>query len=109
MQSYTNVVIILENKEIIMADGADMAIDDMLTFKEMRLDFRTGYMGVSEAFDAGIVDELGFEAGTSTLLKTCRCCGEGGLYWKKLEGKWRLFNDKGIHKCPVVPLPKTEK
>ena len=36
--------------------------------------------------------------------KQCRCCGEGGLFWKKLDGKWRLFDDSGLHKCKINPL-----
>lgn len=30
---------------------------------------------------------------------TCRFCGTTGLFWNKLDGKWRLFNDKGLHTC----------
>jgi hypothetical protein len=37
--------------------------------------------------------------------KTCRCCGRGGLHWKQLRGKWRLFTGAGaLHVCPVNPL-----
>jgi len=36
--------------------------------------------------------------------KTCRCCGQGGLRWDQLCGKWRLFDKHGLHQCPVNPL-----
>ena len=36
--------------------------------------------------------------------KVCRCCKTGGLHWEEHKGKWRLFDEKGLHKCPSVPL-----
>jgi len=34
----------------------------------------------------------------------CRCCHRAGLEWGERNGKWRLFDDRGIHVCPVNPL-----
>ena len=36
--------------------------------------------------------------------KTCRCCGISFLTWGVYEGKWRLFEGKKLHVCPVNPL-----
>lgn len=36
--------------------------------------------------------------------KTCRCCGQPGLHWEMLSGKWRLFSSDGVHNCPQNPL-----
>jgi len=36
--------------------------------------------------------------------KTCRCCGRKGLQWGQRNGKWRLFDNRGIHVCKVNPL-----
>lgn len=36
--------------------------------------------------------------------KKCRCCGQEGLHWNQIDGKWRLCNDDGLHMCPVNPL-----
>ena len=31
---------------------------------------------------------------------TCKYCGTGGLKWQQIDGKWRLFDIKGVqHKC----------
>lgn len=35
---------------------------------------------------------------------TCRCCGANHLHWKEFNGRWRLFDDNGLHACPVAPL-----
>jgi hypothetical protein len=39
--------------------------------------------------------------------KVCRYCGEGGLRWENIKGKWRLFDGNEIHRCPVNPLKDT--
>ena len=36
--------------------------------------------------------------------KRCRCCGEGGLRWGQVDGKFRLFKGEKLHMCPVNPL-----
>lgn len=35
---------------------------------------------------------------------TCRCCKTQNLTWTDSKGKWRLFDDKGLHNCEVNPL-----
>jgi hypothetical protein len=44
-----------------MSDGADMAIDEMLDYEEDMLDWHIGEMDVGEAYEKGVVDELGIE------------------------------------------------
>jgi len=34
----------------------------------------------------------------------CRCCHKAGLEWHIHNGKWRLFDQRGLHACPVNPL-----
>jgi hypothetical protein len=66
--------------------------------------YRTGSLSFDEAFNLGIVDEWGSDSNQTMNLKTCRCCGTEGLHWAQQEGKWRLFDDNGMHKCKVNPL-----
>lgn len=44
-----------------MGDGADMALDAVMSEEEARLDFHSGCMTKNEAYDRGIIDELGYE------------------------------------------------
>lgn len=90
-----------------MGEMADYTLDQVEDFEERRMLFRTGGISIYEAYDEGIVDELGFEPLPSTgsqKVVTCRCCGVSGLFWKKVEAKWRLFNEQGLHNCKVNPL-----
>lgn len=43
-----------------MGDGADMALDETMDDEEARLDYTTGQMTDLEAFERGLIDELGF-------------------------------------------------
>lgn len=98
-----------------MGEMADFALDEVWDDGSARLVYRTGRMPVAEAYDRGLVDELGGEIGPQygakiPAPKTCRCCGKTGLHWKKHRGGWRLFDHKKIHDCPVHPLATvTEK
>lgn len=48
--------------------------------------------------------ELGGEYPPSyTRLKTCYGYRQTGLHWNLYQGKWRLFDSNGIHKCAVKP------
>jgi hypothetical protein len=88
-----------------MGDGADMALEQAEQADEMRLDYRMGLLDYAEAYENGIIDELGYEIGNGRVTtKTCRCCKTAGLHWDTHKGKWRLFDDKGLHFCPAVPL-----
>lgn len=57
-------------------------------------------------FEWSLLDNDLFPSPAAT---SCRCCSEGNLFWREIDGKWRLFNDRGIHKCPVQPLPGHER
>ena len=100
-----------------MGDAADMALDECMNFEDARTDFHTGEMDEAEAFERGIIDELGYEANWSTgrggfaQTKTCRRCGSPGLVWDRHQGKWRLFQSGSsrLHECPVNPLKNNEK
>lgn len=86
-----------------MGDCADMFLETVLDYECLRSDYLDGRMTDEKAYDHGVIDERGYIT-TITRGKTCRCCGEGGLYWRQLDGRWRLFSHGGIHRCPVVPL-----
>lgn len=87
-----------------MGDGADMALEMIEDFEYSRALYRSGQMTELEAYEAGIIDERGFEYSDGPPSKTCRCCGKAGLYWGLRDGHWRLFDNRGIHRCPVNPL-----
>ncbi len=62
-----------------MSEFADLLIDQM--WDQM----------LEEDFD---------EEGPFPDTKTCRHCGALGLKWGQNQGKWRLFNGKGVlHSC----------
>ena len=44
-----------------MGDGADLALEEMEDDEEAREDFRHGQMSDEEAYERGIIDELGYE------------------------------------------------
>ena len=79
-----------------MGDMADMLIDTFGDVDEHGLD---GYDNVYYDNSTGR-----YRSYCQKTTKTCRCCGATGLTWGLDDGKWRLFNDKGIHKCQVNPL-----
>lgn len=90
-----------------MGEMADYYLDQMMEEEFQRSEYRQGKMSGIEAYELGIIDELGYEiSGLSVEQpKTCRCCNCKGLYWKKLKGKWRLHDIKGnLHVCSVNPL-----
>ena len=90
-----------------MGDMADMALDHVDDMEELRLDYRTARIDDCEAYDLGIIDECGVYIGPGygrNRSRTCRCCGKTGLLWGKVDGKFRLFDGKVIHHCPVNPL-----
>lgn len=41
-------------------------------------------------------------------MKRCNNCGEGGLSWKRVAGKWCLSAGTTLHKCQP-PTPKMRK
>lgn len=36
--------------------------------------------------------------------KICKFCGRRNLHWENRNGKWRLCDNRGLHRCPVNPL-----
>ena len=91
-----------------MGEMADDFLDDVMEMEDRRLDYHGGKISQEEAYDLGIVDEMGFEYSPFQHIsadgKICRCCGKPGLHWDTHQGKWRLFDKSGLHHCPVNPL-----
>lgn len=84
---------------------ADYFLDHVDNEEEMRLDFRTGKMSNSEAYENGLIDELGYEPHAyPPKILICKYCKKGNLSWSKVDNKWRLFENGKIHKCSVNPL-----
>jgi len=44
-----------------MGEDADLALEEMEDFEEAREEFRHGQMSDEEAYERGIIDELGYE------------------------------------------------
>lgn len=86
-----------------MGDMADMALDDAIFFEELRSDYHRGILPKEEAYQNGIIDELGYEAGPYTghpRTVTCKYCGQRGLIWGNPNGEgWRLYDYGVIHNC----------
>ena len=89
-----------------MGEMADYFLEGVMDMDALRVDYRTGNMSDLEAYEHGIIDENGFYfgAGDRSRSRTCRCCGETGLSWGKVNGAFRLFENGVIHDCPVNPL-----
>lgn len=88
-----------------MGEFADYALEEIYDEDEARFDFRRGFITIEEAYQRGIVDDLGYEFGHQVIqFRTCRCCGKTGLRWGKSGDKWRLFDGPNIHMCPENPL-----
>ena len=90
-----------------MGDMADNFLDSVIEMEFSRHDYFDGTMTDLEAYHHGIVDENGTYHNASypkTPRKTCRCCGQTGLLWGKIDGKFRLFDKNQVHKCPIKPL-----
>lgn len=94
-----------------MGDMADDFLDSVMEMEFCRQDYLDGTMTDCEAYHRGIIDEngtyytAGYRSGYSkTRGRTCRCCGQTGLLWGKIDGKFRLFEKQNVHKCPARPL-----
>ena len=86
-----------------MGDMADLFLNEVLEHEEAIEAYHHGEMPIEEAYDKGIVNELGGEErGLTIRSRTCRLCNKTGLRWVNVEGKWRLFEGKTIHKCPII-------
>ncbi len=83
-----------------MGDCADQALEMVMEHENDRSRYRAGEIQQQEAYDLGIIDELGCEQGSASS-KTCKGCGTSGLFWKQKDnGKWWLTTSDGSwHKC----------
>lgn len=88
-----------------MGDMADYALDQVLDMEDHRSTYWAGEMCDGEAYDAGIIDEMGGYNGPSTYTRgtgnrTCAHCGKTGLHWIHNGTKWRLAEAAGgYHQC----------
>lgn len=97
-----------------MGEFADYALRETEAAEWDRYLWRSGAMGDLEAYDLGIIDELGFENRPSggsfpvgrsqrSAYRTqhkCTYCGAVGLVWKQTDAGWRLHNASGdAHTC----------
>lgn len=90
-----------------MGEMADYALDETMDAEDDRFLYRIGMMGDGDAYDLGIIDELGFydhkpmfSTARGPVSKTCKHCGKTGLRWKKTEHSWRLAAATGeLHVC----------
>lgn len=73
-------------------------IDPIMDEEELFFLYHRGELSDADAFELGLINGLGRE---STSYKVCRYCNTHNLFWSTYMGKWRLFDSKGIHRCPV--------
>jgi hypothetical protein len=86
-----------------MGEMADYVLEMASMEDELLLAYHFGKISDAEAYEAGLIDELGYEV-TYARSKTCRCCGNGNLHWEMVINKWLLHEENGhLHNCPVNP------
>jgi len=88
-----------------MGEFADYFLDQVFDAEEDRLEFLNGHMSIQEAYERGIVDELGYFMSANSGLSSkkmmvCKWCKKSGLHWEKQEKGWRLCDETGLHCCP---------
>lgn len=91
---------------LIMGDMADYALECGANEEDHYDDYFSGRMSNWDAYENGIINELGGLVGTerkAPTSKTCRSCGMGGLRWGQLNDKWLLHGKHGVHVCPKNP------
>ena len=84
---------------------ADFALEQCETNEIIRDDYRQGELSTQEAYDNGLIDELGHEIDSVTFV-ICRCCHKSRLTWGNYNGKWTLFDGDEIHDCPANKLKR---
>lgn len=94
-----------------MGEFAGYALDEVMDHEDDRLRYKLGQMSLDEAYDLGIIDEMGYQnrpwSGTVSLIKairkptiTCKYCGLAGFRWKQTDqGQWRLHEVDKLHEC----------
>lgn len=92
-----------------MGEMADWALEQVEHYEDLRLSYRLGQIDQLEAFEHGIIDELGYEIGPGSTTKTCRYCHTSGLIWKQqVDGRWRLATIDGtVHICTAYHDQRT--
>lgn len=85
-----------------MGEMADYALEGVMDDEDARLNFRIGKMSHIEAYDRGIIDELGREPHEIRISpKRCRYCGKRDLVWVFTNNHgWRLHDGPKAHECP---------
>jgi hypothetical protein len=88
-----------------MGDFADDALGCVFDDMDAWSDYARGDIDDHAAYNRGLIDELGFSIPHGIQrTKTCRCCNKGGMSWGQHLGKWRLFENGSLHRCPANPL-----
>ena len=89
-----------------MGEMADFALGQVWDEEDLRSDYRRGILSTHEAYEAGIIDELGGEYSPSTNSPVhrsvrCRHCNKADLHWLLTDKGWRTAELSGqIHVCP---------
>ena len=90
-----------------MSEFADMAIDRGFTELEDLMDYRGGAISDMEAYDRGVIDEMGGEIGNTNYGSyrhrsiTCKHCKLTGLHWLNTKDGWRTASNGIVHECPT--------
>lgn len=108
-----------------MGDMADYALEQVYDAEDERFAYRMGEMSDQDAYDAGIIDEMGgynhppmFGHNTrahrtipsTSSSKTCGHCGTTGLRWVDTGHGWRLADSQNkVHSCDKWPFKETAK
>lgn len=83
-----------------MGEMADFFLEHVEEEEYDRLRYKRGEMSDLEAFEMGIIDEMGYLIENNGQGRTCKYCKMGSLAWKQLENGWRLVDRKGnVHTC----------
>ena len=98
-----------------MSDMADFALSETMDAEDDRFSYRMGEMSDQNAYDLGIIDELGgykhpsMFSGTSARQMRCKYCGAGKLSWLETDRGWRLATLAGdLHSCKEHTFEKSK-
>lgn len=98
-----------------MGDMADFALEQVDYMENLRFEYRSGNMSDHEAYDHGIVDEMGGYIGPSYGRRKkpacCKYCLTQAVKWNKFpDGTWRLQNigDGKVHTCNAYKKKENE-
>ena len=88
-----------------MGEMADYALDQVMDAEDDRFLYRIGQMSDTEAYDLGIIDELGFYDHkpmfkNRTKQICCKFCNDTNVTWKQFSHGWKLVDPNNIiHTC----------